>query len=108
MAGENPAHRISKVSPATIVDGGLGGPKLEIAMDRRLIFRLFQGDYCICDAQKRSYINLVMLYIFDFVTGKAVHHYPWKPYRKPTQVDEARSLRCASEPSLRNSAKKRL
>ena len=29
------------------------------------------------------------------------------PYRKPTQVGEARSLRCTREPSLRNSAKQR-
>ena len=30
----------------------------------------------------------------------------WNPYRKPPQVDEARSLRGTSESSLRNSAKK--
>jgi hypothetical protein len=30
---------------------------------------------------------------------------PVRPYRKPTQVGEARSLRCSSDPWRRNSAK---
>ena len=35
---------------------------------------------------------------------KLVGEQPWRPYRKPTQVGEASSLRCTSETWSRNSA----
>ena len=87
-----------KVSSAMFVNGGLGGPNLVLLLagrgkGRRLIFRPFHAvvlegrSEMLCGRYWSSAARIIR----DRKTS--ITYAAWKPYRKPTQVGEARSLR---------------
>ena len=97
--GENPGPRKPKVSSATFIGGGLGGPNPDPRVcgargkGRRLIFRpsrtvVLRGRFgMLCSRYWSSGAEITG----DRKTLKTLT--VREPYRKPTQVGEARSLR---------------
>ena len=120
--GENPVHRKLKVSWATIIVSGLGGPKarLKSVVDGQQVnipalqyfwimvtyLRWFKRAMAMCvprhpvgeETTSSDRVNLSLRDAKKNYNSLRVLY----PYRKPTQVSGKRILRCTREPLFRN------
>ncbi len=131
MSSHNPNEKLepqkSKVSVALAINHGLGGPKamVKTAADGQLVNIPAQPCALRWGTKEIRWCALLVwhpwrnalrkertrvagtsgIYLADITEApfkKSPLYYTWFPYRKPTQVGEARSLRGTSDLPLRN------